>query len=73
MTDGTAAPNTAPSAADDSFANPRFFAQGGHILLGGSDAGIEYIDLKLANRHGDITGVGRGVFCGRRPGICRRH
>ena len=57
MTDGTAAPNTAPPAADDSFANPRFFAQGGHILLGGSDAGIEYIDLKLANRHGLITGA----------------
>ncbi len=37
--------------------DPRFYAQGGHILLGGSDAGIEYIDLKLANRHGLVTGA----------------
>ena len=52
MTDETAAPTSANPAAD-----PRFYAQNGHILLGGSDAGIEYIDLKLANRHGLVTGA----------------
>jgi uncharacterized protein len=43
--------------SDGTFADPKFFAQGGRILLGGSHAGIEYIDLKLANRHGLITGA----------------
>ncbi|MBL8564476.1 MAG: DUF853 family protein [Hyphomicrobiaceae bacterium] len=38
-------------------ADPRFFAQNGRILLGGSHAGIEFIELKLANRHGLITGA----------------
>jgi uncharacterized protein len=44
-------------SVDGTFADPKFFAQGGRILLGGSHAGIEYIDLKLANRHGLITGA----------------
>ncbi len=45
------------AAAADPTADPRFFAQAGRILLGGSHAGIEYIDLKLANRHGLVTGA----------------
>ncbi len=57
MSDGTAAPDAAPAASPEPFADPKFYAQGGHILLGGSDAGIEYIDLKLANRHGLVTGA----------------
>src|SRR6478735_7434273 len=46
-----------PGANGNPAADPRFYAQGGHILIGGSDAGIEYIDLKLANRHGLVTGA----------------
>ncbi len=38
-------------------ADPRFYAQGGRILLGGSHAGIEYVELRLANRHGLVTGA----------------
>ena len=45
------------ASAADPTADPRFFAQAGRILLGGSHAGIEYIDLKLANRHGLVTGA----------------
>ena len=57
MSDATAAPDAAPTVSAGTFADPKFYAQGGHILLGGSDAGIEYIDLKLANRHGLVTGA----------------
>ena len=46
-----------PGANGNPAADPRFYAQGGHILIGGSDAGIEYIELKLANRHGLVTGA----------------
>ena len=53
MSDATAS----PPEPDNPTADPRFYAQGGHILLGGSDAGIEYIDLKFANRHGLVTGA----------------
>jgi len=45
------------AAAENPAADPHFFAQGGRILLGGSHAGIEYIELKLANRHGLVTGA----------------
>jgi len=45
------------AAAENPAADPRFFAQNGRILLGGSHAGIEYIELKLANRHGLVTGA----------------
>jgi DNA helicase HerA-like ATPase len=45
------------AATDNPAADPRFFAQNGRILLGGSHAGIEYIELKLANRHGLVTGA----------------
>ncbi|MFA5900116.1 MAG: helicase HerA-like domain-containing protein [Hyphomicrobium sp.] len=45
------------AAADNPAADPRFFAQNGRLLLGGSHAGIEYIELKLANRHGLVTGA----------------
>ena len=48
-------PNQGPAAADVN--DPRFYAQGGRILLGGSDAGIEYVDLQFANRHGLVTGA----------------
>ena len=37
--------------------DPKFYAQDGRILIGGSHAGIEYIELKLANRHGLVTGA----------------
>ena len=45
------------AAAENPAADPHFFAQNGRILLGGSHAGIEFIDLKLANRHGLVTGA----------------
>lgn len=45
------------AAAENPAADPHFFAQNGRILLGGSHAGIEYIELKLANRHGLVTGA----------------
>ncbi len=45
------------AAAENPAADPRFFAQGGRILIGGSHAGVEYIELKLANRHGLVTGA----------------
>ncbi len=51
MTDAT---NDAPQP---DYMKPGFYAQGGHILLGGSDAGIEYVDLRFANRHGLVTGA----------------
>jgi hypothetical protein len=35
----------------------RVFVQDGKLLLGRSDDGAEYIDLKLANRHGLVTGA----------------
>ncbi len=38
-------------------ADPKFYAQNGRILLGGSHVGVEFIDLKLANRHGLVTGA----------------
>jgi len=38
-------------------ADPRDYVKGGAILLGRSDAGAEFIELKLANRHGLITGA----------------
>lgn len=44
---------TAAGLASD----PKFYAHAGRILLAGSHAGVEYIDLKLANRHGLITGA----------------
>ncbi len=51
-------PDTPQSkTATNPAADPRFFAQDGRILLGGSHAGIEYIELKLANRHGLVTGA----------------
>ena len=74
-----------PGANGNPAADPRFYAQGGHILIGGSDAGIEYIELKLANRHGldhrrdrhrqdgDAAGPGRRLLGGRRPRVRRRH
>jgi DNA helicase HerA-like ATPase len=46
-----------PVESNQDPADPRFFAQGGRILLGGSHAGIEYVELKLANRHGLVTGA----------------
>ncbi len=45
------------TATDGAVPDPKYFAQGGRILLGGSDAGIEYIELRLANRHGLVTGA----------------
>lgn len=45
------------AAAENPAADPRFFAQNGRILIGGSHAGVEYIELKLANRHGLVTGA----------------
>lgn len=51
-------PDTLKSAAaKNPAADPRFYAQDGRILIGGSHAGIEYIELKLANRHGLVTGA----------------
>ena len=38
-------------------ADPAFYCQGGRILLGASSAGVEYIELRLANRHGLVTGA----------------
>ena len=38
-------------------ADPKFYCQDGRILLGASAAGIEYIELRLANRHGLVTGA----------------
>jgi DNA helicase HerA-like ATPase len=46
-----------PATAGNPAADPHFFAQDGRILLGGSHAGIEYLELKLANRHGLVTGA----------------
>ena len=46
-----------PETPQSGPADPKFYAQDGRILLGGSNAGIEYIDLKLANRHGLVTGA----------------
>ncbi len=57
MTDGTATPTATSTDISGTFKDPKFYAQGGHILLGGSDAGIEYVDLKFANRHGLVTGA----------------
>ena len=37
--------------------DPKFYAQGGRILLGASHNGIECIELKFANRHGLVTGA----------------
>ena len=37
--------------------DPRDYVRNGMILVGASDAGTEYIELKLANRHGLITGA----------------
>ncbi len=45
------------ATAKNPAADPRFYAQNGRILIGGSHAGIEYIELKLANRHGLVTGA----------------
>jgi len=45
------------AAAANPAADPRFFAQNGRILIGGSHAGIEFIELRLANRHGLVTGA----------------
>src|SRR5436190_16453371 len=51
-------PDTLKSAAaKNPAADPRFYAQDGAILIVGSHAGIEYIELKLANRHGLVTGA----------------
>ena len=44
-------------SANNPAADPRFFAQDGRILIGGSHAGIEYIELKFGNRHGLVTGA----------------
>lgn len=45
------------AANENPAADPRFFAQNGRILIGGSHAGVEFIELKLANRHGLVTGA----------------
>jgi uncharacterized protein len=51
-------PDKSKSAASENpAADPHFFAQNGRILLGGSHAGIEYVELRLANRHGLVTGA----------------
>jgi DNA helicase HerA-like ATPase len=51
-------PDKSKSAAvENPAADPRFFAQNGRILIGGSHAGVEYIELRLANRHGLVTGA----------------
>ena len=56
MSDGTAAKSPLPEPADS-----RVYAQDGAILIGcsrsGGDFNTEVIELKLANRHGLITGA----------------
>ena len=50
-------PSPTPTAAAGEAADPRDYVANGAILLGRSAAGPEAIELKLANRHGLVTGA----------------
>ena len=51
------APDPSKPAIETPAGDPKFYAQGGRILLGASHGGIECIELRLANRHGLVTGA----------------
>ena len=52
-----AAGATPETGADSSVGNSKAYVQDGAILIGLSEAGPEVIELKLANRHGLVTGA----------------